>query len=297
MSSIEARADAARRFDERCADHCPTTTTRTCSARTVPPLPPLAERRSRTLFYVEPDTDLTSRASGRQPGPTASPPGTSTPSPARRAAGSTVRPRRGLLAVLADAASCWAWTTPSWRSWTTPQSQRLPRALREGPTVLGRGAQAAAGRRGPDLLGLRRCRLLSSRQYAGSCCPTSGAGRGRPRAPRAPVYTHTCGAIGDRLDLMAGDGHGRHRHPRPAAARYRRPGRGQRLIGGRFFLKGNIDPGETRCCAERRRTSSTTPRRLRSRRREAATCSAQRVRCRPAALPENVLRLSEAAEA
>jgi hypothetical protein len=60
-----------------------------------------------------------------------------------------------------------------------------------------------------------------------------------------PVYTHTCGAIGDRLDLMAATGTDGidALDPPPlgtidlAAAR--------RQTAGRLFLKGNIDPVDT----------------------------------------------------
>jgi hypothetical protein len=60
-----------------------------------------------------------------------------------------------------------------------------------------------------------------------------------------PVYTHTCGAIGDRLDLMAGT------HTQGIDTLDPPPlgtvdlAEAKRELGGRLFIKGNIDPVTT----------------------------------------------------
>lgn len=67
----------------------------------------------------------------------------------------------------------------------------------------------------------------------------------RAQHPDVPVYTHTCGAIGDRLELMRETGTDGidTLDPPPlgnvdlAAAKER--------IGGALFIKGNIDPVNT----------------------------------------------------
>ena len=51
-------------------------------------------------------------------------------------------------------------------------------------------------------------------------------------------YVHTCGAIGDRLDLMAGDVGGRDRYPRPAAAGHGGPGQGKSRLWPAILLQG-----------------------------------------------------------
>jgi len=52
-----------------------------------------------------------------------------------------------------------------------------------------------------------------------------------------PVYTHTCGSIGDRLDLFVETGT-QVSIPGPAAAWKRRSGRVKRDFGQQFFFKG-----------------------------------------------------------
>ncbi len=62
------------------------------------------------------------------------------------------------------------------------------------------------------------------------------------RAEGAFVYTHTCGAIGDRLDLMAECGiHGIETLDPPPLGTVELP-EAKRLLRDRLFIKGNVDP-------------------------------------------------------
>jgi uroporphyrinogen decarboxylase len=63
--------------------------------------------------------------------------------------------------------------------------------------------------------------------------------------PGRPVYTHTCGAIGDRLDLMLQTGtHGIDTLDPPPLGTVDLADAVARLAG-RVFIKGNVDPVNT----------------------------------------------------
>jgi uroporphyrinogen decarboxylase len=60
-----------------------------------------------------------------------------------------------------------------------------------------------------------------------------------------PVYTHTCGAIGDRLDLMVETGtNGIDTLDPPPLGTVDLAG-AKRQLAGRVFIKGNVDPVNT----------------------------------------------------
>lgn len=63
--------------------------------------------------------------------------------------------------------------------------------------------------------------------------------------PHIPVYTHTCGAIGDRLDLMAATGTNGIDTLDPPPLGTVDLADALRQLGGKLFLKGNIDPVNT----------------------------------------------------
>ena len=119
--------------------------------------------------------------------------------------------------------------------------------LADGASALGRG-QAAAG---VDALlissAFAGAGFISKRQYRTFVLPFERAVvEGVKQAyPELPVYTHTCGAIGDRLDLMEETGTDGidTLDPPPlgtvdlAAAKTR--------LGQRLFIKGNLDPVAT----------------------------------------------------
>jgi len=67
----------------------------------------------------------------------------------------------------------------------------------------------------------------------------------RRRYPGLPVYTHTCGKIGDRLDLMLETGiRGVDTLDPPPLGTVELP-EAKRILRGRAFIKGNIDPVNT----------------------------------------------------
>ncbi len=64
-------------------------------------------------------------------------------------------------------------------------------------------------------------------------------------AAGAVVYTHTCGAIGDRLDLMLATGTGGIDTLDPPPLGTVELAEAKRALAGRAFIKGNIDPVST----------------------------------------------------
>lgn len=60
-----------------------------------------------------------------------------------------------------------------------------------------------------------------------------------------PVYTHTCGSIGDRLDLMMDTGTGGIDTLDPPPLGTVDLKEAKNLLGGKVFIKGNIDPVNT----------------------------------------------------
>ena len=64
-------------------------------------------------------------------------------------------------------------------------------------------------------------------------------------APRVPVYTHTCGAIGDRLESMEDTGTWGIDTLDPPPLGTVDLADAKRRLGGRVFIKGNVDPVNT----------------------------------------------------
>lgn len=60
-----------------------------------------------------------------------------------------------------------------------------------------------------------------------------------------PIYTHTCGAIGDRLELMVKTGTDGIDSLDPPPLGTVRLDEAKRLLGGKGFIKGNVDPVNT----------------------------------------------------
>ncbi|MEE9166038.1 MAG: uroporphyrinogen decarboxylase family protein [Candidatus Neomarinimicrobiota bacterium] len=60
-----------------------------------------------------------------------------------------------------------------------------------------------------------------------------------------PVYTHTCGSIGDRLDLMMESGTGGIDTLDPPPLGTVELEEAKKVLGGKVFIKGNIDPVNT----------------------------------------------------
>ncbi len=76
-------------------------------------------------------------------------------------------------------------------------------------------------------------------------CEAKAIAAFRAGHPDVPVYTHTCGAIGDRLELMAETGtQGIDTLDPPPLGTVELADAVER-IGGRLFIKGNMDPVHT----------------------------------------------------
>ncbi len=67
----------------------------------------------------------------------------------------------------------------------------------------------------------------------------------KAKRPDLPVYTHTCGAIGDRLDLMEATGLDGIDTLDPPPLGTVELAEAKRRLGGRVFLKGNVDSVNT----------------------------------------------------
>jgi hypothetical protein len=119
----------------------------------------------------------------------------------------------------------------------------------------------------------------------------------RAAFPGLPVYTHTCGAIGDRLELMAETGTGGIDTLDPPPLGDVQLLEAKRRIGDRLFIKGNIDPVNV--------VLGGTPAAVRA---AAGRCLAEAMAgggyvlstacsVAPASPPENILQIRAAAEA
>jgi uroporphyrinogen decarboxylase len=86
--------------------------------------------------------------------------------------------------------------------------------------------------------------LISTRHYREFVLPFEArviAGF-KGRCPGTPVYTHTCGAIGDRLELLEETGTDGIDTLDPPPLGDVELAEAKRRVGGRLFLKGNVDP-------------------------------------------------------
>jgi len=111
------------------------------------------------------------------------------------------------------------------------------------------------------------------------------------------VYTHTCGAIGDRIELMAATGtNGIDTLDPPPLGTVDLADARRRTIG-RLFLKGNIDPVNTMLRGTRDQVLAAARERLRMAGPGGGYILSTACAVPPAAPPENVEALAEAAEA
>jgi hypothetical protein len=116
--------------------------------------------------------------------------------------------------------------------------------LAEGAVALGLG-QAAAGIEALLISSaFAGAGFISRRQYQAFVLPHERAvvdGLRRSH-PELPVYTHTCGAIGDRLDLMEATGTDGIDTLDPPPLGTVDLADAKRRLAGRLFIKGNLDP-------------------------------------------------------
>lgn len=120
---------------------------------------------------------------------------------------------------------------------------------------------------------------------------------GLREAHDVPVYTHTCGAIGDRLDLMEATGtHGIDTLDPPPLGTVDLA-EARRLTRGRLFLKGNLDPVNTLLRGTRDDVVQAVRERLRIAAPGGGYILSTACSVAPATPPENVLALAEVVEA
>jgi uroporphyrinogen-III decarboxylase len=119
-------------------------------------------------------------------------------------------------------------------------------ALVEGAVALGCGLARAGANAILISSAFAGAGFLSRAHYAEFVLPYETAViAGIRRQVDVPVYTHTCGAIGDRLDLMAASGTRGIDTLDPPPLGTVEIADAKRQLGGRLFIKGNLDPVNT----------------------------------------------------
>jgi Uroporphyrinogen decarboxylase (URO-D) len=84
--------------------------------------------------------------------------------------------------------------------------------------------------------------FISPRFYREFVAPYEGRIAGAVRALGVPAYVHTCGAVDDRLEMMAEAGFSGIECLDPPPLGNVELAEAKRRVGGRVFIKGNIDP-------------------------------------------------------
>ncbi len=111
-----------------------------------------------------------------------------------------------------------------------------------------------------------------------------------------PIYTHTCGAIGDRLDLMAATGtNGIDTLDPPPLGTVELP-TARRQTFGRMFIKGNIDPVNTMLMGTPQQVLEAARERIATAGPGGGYILSTACSVAPTTPPENILKLREAAE-
>ena len=133
-----------------------------------------------------------------------------------------------------------------------------------------------------DQFGVRRGGIHQPRACIGSSwCPTSGGSSRRSTQFEIPAYTHTCGAIGDRLDLMADTGLDGIDTLDPPPLGTVDLARAKAEFGERLFFKGNLDAVNEMLQADDETFGRPSWSGCRSASRARATSSRPPVRSRP----------------
>ncbi len=170
--------------------------------------------------------------------------------------------------------------------------------LAEGAAALG-GGQAAAGADAVLISSaFAGAGFISPAQYREFVLPYEKRVIEAIRATRdVPVYTHTCGAIGDRLELMAETGTNGIDTLDPPPLGTVDLADARRRTFGRLFLKGNIDPVNTVLLGTREAVVAAARERLAIAGPGGGYILSTACAVPPAAPPENILAIAETAEA
>jgi uroporphyrinogen-III decarboxylase len=170
--------------------------------------------------------------------------------------------------------------------------------LAEGAIALGRG-QAAAG---VDALlissAFAGAGFISRRQYRTFVLPFERAVvEGVKQAyPDLPVYTHTCGAIGDRLDLMEETGTDGIDTLDPPPLGTVDLASAKARLGQRLFIKGNLDPVATLLNGGAELCFTAALQRIAAAKAGGGYILASACSVAPHTPPDNILQLRRAAE-
>lgn len=138
---------------------------------------------------------------------------------------------QGLLAVMDD--------------W--PKAQACMERLAEGAAVLARGHLDAGADAVVISSAYAGAGFISRRHYERFVLPYERTlvAQVKRTHPDRPVYTHTCGAIGDRLDLMEATGTDGIDTLDPPPLGTVELADAKHQLQGRLFIKGNVDPVNT----------------------------------------------------
>jgi uroporphyrinogen-III decarboxylase len=139
--------------------------------------------------------------------------------------------------------------------------------------------------------------LLSRRQYEEFVLPYERRViEGLRQWYETPVYTHTCGAIGDRLDLLMASGTNGIDTLDPPPLGTVELAEAKRLTAGRVFLKGNLDPVHTLLRGTREDVVAAARERIATAGPGGGYVLSSACSVPPSAPPENIAALREVAE-
>jgi uroporphyrinogen-III decarboxylase len=169
--------------------------------------------------------------------------------------------------------------------------------LAEGAIALGCG-QAAAGAHAILISSaFAGAGLISRDHYRTYVLPYERrVVRGIQARHDVPIYTHTCGAIGDRLDLMEETGTNGIDTLDPPPLGTVDLAEAKRRTAGRLFIKGNLDPVNTLLMGTVDDTLAAARERIETAGPGGGYILSSACSVAPAAPPENILALREAVE-
>lgn len=113
---------------------------------------------------------------------------------------------------------------------------------------------------------------------------------------KIPVYTHTCGAIGDRLDLMMKTGTRGIDTLDPPPIGTVELEEAKKLLAGKVFIKGNIDPINTLLNGNRSQISQDVRWRLETGKPQGGYILSSACSVAPSTPPENIMLLEALSE-
>jgi Uroporphyrinogen decarboxylase (URO-D) len=141
--------------------------------------------------------------------------------------------------------------------------------------------------------------LISTRHYREFVLPVEASivSGFKARCPATPVYTHTCGAIGDRLELLEETGTDGIDTLDPPPLGDVDLAEAKQRVGARLFLKGNVDPVGTVLLGTPDVVRADAARRIVVGGRGGGYVLSTACSVPPGAPPENVAQLRAAADA